>query len=334
MHGLSIVTTVKAPVSTICHFLDYHIGLGVCRFYLFFDDSDGVASKFIGDRYANRVVTFDCTQDYWTRLHGFDRPDNVERRQRLNADLALSLARRHGDEWISHIDVDEYIFIDKGDLESLLKGVEKDNNIIRMDVLEAIPSSINTSNIFDIRHFKSLPFYVEIGNSSYSLSCRLRRSALFLFYRCVFLLLGKILRVPSFRSGLYNFYNAHWIGKSIVRVTEEVVSLRLHFPWFAAGMKVRVYTTTNCATLHFESCTYSEWLEKWLRRSTDEGFAAALDDRQRSIFGSFLDCSMDEKKLKRLYANLYIYQASQLELFRRLGLVREIDMKRRVECEG
>lgn len=326
MLTVSIVTTAKAPLDAIFRHVDYHLQIGVCRCYLFLDDSDPASSAPIKERYADRVVVHECTASYWMDTHHLPRPDSVEERQRLNADYALSLARHNGDNWIAHIDIDEFIYVSSGALPNELNAMPG-KNVVRMDVLEAIPPALETADLFDITDFKALPFDVSFKDSSYSASCRLRRCCQAAFYRVLFAV-GKRLGLSSMRHGFHYFYNAHVIGKCITRVTDDVESLRLHFPRLKPGAMIKIDASARCMLMHFESCTISEWIGKWQRRRSKEGFAAALDPRQSAIFAQFEVHATEQKGLEGLYRSLYLYAEAELKALRLFGLVKKIDLQR------
>jgi len=77
--------------------------------------------------------------------------------------------------------------------------------------------------------------------------------------------------------------------------------------------------------MHFESCSFAEWVVKWQRRSSRDGFAAALDRRQLVIFEQFAACGGDTAKLEALYRSLYLYSGDELAFLGRLGLVETLD---------
>lgn len=320
MPKISMVTTVKSSIAVICHFLDHHLALGARQIHVFLDDADAADVDALRRRYDRGVSVLLCDAAYWRSVHGVDRPENVEARQRMNADHALALARRDGDDWIAHVDIDEYLRV-QGSLPAVLAAMPADTNVVRMDVLEAIPRALEMHDVFDIRHFKFLPYAVSLGDASYRLSDRVRRAIVLLFDRLV-LSLGNKTGETGARHGFHNFYNAHMMGKCITRVSADVRTLRLHFPWFVQGVRARVRSTPDCRMMHFESCSFSEWVQKWRRRSSREGFAAALDRRQLDIFERFAACAGDQQRLEALYRDLYIYSAAELRWLERFGLVK------------
>jgi hypothetical protein len=324
MAKVSIVTTVKAPFDSICHYLDHHLRIGAHRIYLFLDDSEPVSVQALRQKYPQGVVVHDCDASYWRDTHGIGRPDDVETRQRKNADYALSLAREAHEDWIAHLDIDEYVHVDGARLPAVLDAMPEAVRVVRMDVLEAIPQALELENVSDIRFFKSIPFSVPLNDADYPLTERVRRWIVLRFDQALFAF-GKALGISAARQGFHNFYNAHVMGKSITRVSGEVTALRLHFPWHVEGTDVQVRATRHCRMMHFESCSFSEWVTKWRRRSSREGFAAALDRRQKVIFDDFAACEGDRTKLEDLYRRLYFYSAAELEWLRRLRLVETID---------
>jgi hypothetical protein len=326
MQTMSIVSTIKASLSEIIEFIEYHLGLGVQHFYIYLDDSDDVTtSNVLSIRYADHITTINCSSAYWFVAHHIARPDSVERRQTLNAMNALDCARTRGDTWIAHIDVDEYIYLSGCSLAELLAS-SQNADVIRMGVYEAIPNSLAEHRKIDIRYFKHIPFDIAIRHSGYPFMTAIRHRGLHQFYRVLFFVFGRLANVPGFNRGFYNFYNAHSIGKSITRVSEAVHSLNLHGPSFKEGYRPKLTCFQKCFLLHFESHSFDAWLKKWSRRSLPEGYAAGLDGRQKQIWDIFQSDQSDIQNLESVYKSIYCIDPLERRLFQFFRCVRCIDL--------
>ena len=120
----AIVCTLRLPEfagSTLDSYIRWHVHIGFEHLFLFVDDpTRDVVSLAIGDAWPRELVTVirrdaklkerqevECT--LWGDLGRFYE-DEVQARQSLNAELAVSMARARNLRWLLHIDVDELFY--------------------------------------------------------------------------------------------------------------------------------------------------------------------------------------------------------------------------------
>lgn len=100
-----IVSTIKAPIRDIQNFCAHHLQLGAHRIYLYLDDPDQPGMDLLQAHPKLRVRS--CSGHYWKRHLG-RRPAKHQNRQVANA--AHAYARRTEVDWLTHIDVDEFLW--------------------------------------------------------------------------------------------------------------------------------------------------------------------------------------------------------------------------------
>ena len=208
--SVAIVTTVMAPEKMISDFLDYHRVIGVSRAYLYLDDPDPIAMVRLRQKFGDWVTFLECDAAYWQSTHGVPRPTAVETRQRLNSQNAVRLAKENRDDWICHIDIDEYIYPDKVRLPELLNAIRESITVIRMPVLEAVPRRLELfQGVSELSYFKNAPFPISLGDKRYKIKTRLERGIVTLWQKFIFLALGRLLNLKPFRRGYWQYYNGH-----------------------------------------------------------------------------------------------------------------------------
>src|SRR5262249_41683182 len=131
--AICLVCTLRAPLSEVMMFVNYHLNIGIDKLVLFFDDPNDPAIDSLID--YSQVTCIPCDEGHWLKVSN-RRPSTIEERQIANATLALEMAKESGCDWITHIDSDELIYPD-GEIARIL--AEARGNIVRFDLREAVP---------------------------------------------------------------------------------------------------------------------------------------------------------------------------------------------------
>lgn len=141
-----IVSTIKAPIDDIQTFCAHHLELGAHRIYLYLDDPDqeGVDSLKAHPKLRVRL----CHQHYWDTNLG-KRPAKHQNRQVANA--AHAYGRRVEVDWLTHIDVDEFLWPHLP-LPDQLAALPDDTLVARIRPAEALSDASHS----DVTHFKKL----------------------------------------------------------------------------------------------------------------------------------------------------------------------------------
>lgn len=120
---VAIVTTQRSWKPESEPWANYHLSLGFTKIYVFVDDG---RTDYLPSSPAVQLIP--CSREYWEshtpklwqhyladvrRDYGaqdFGSPENLTKRQVLNANAGLALAIADGIDWILHIDDDEYFW--------------------------------------------------------------------------------------------------------------------------------------------------------------------------------------------------------------------------------
>lgn len=291
--GLCTVTTLRATLKEILPFVNYHLNVGIDHMFLFFDDPADAAAKALAEN--PRVTCILCTPEHWAELGKrqtswlpeFDgsKPPLIEDRQRLNATAALKLARSRHFDWIAHIDADELLYARNG-LRALLDHVHSSVDFIRFPVLEAVASDSNGTNpMQSINLFKVAEFRVSEAGGQPTIGTRLRAFARRIGHR----LKRTVAKLTAARSIFTNngLIIGHSFGKSFVRTGSNVSYLKLHLPMACPGSTLRFTIARQGYLLHFDSCNFNQWYEKWRRRCDGTGTAGTMGPHRHKQFIRF-----------------------------------------------
>lgn len=294
---LCAVTTLRAPLSETIDFIIYHLNIGYDHLFLFFDDpNDAVINEVCNNA---RLTCISCDSLHWNNV-GCKKNSKIEVRQQKNADLALLWAREQGFDWISHIDSDELIYSVKP-IKTVLSSLSKSVTHLWLPTREAVPDKLEYSKPYqEISLFRVLPSR-EFNH-----------------------FMGK--NIDAFYNG--EFLRGHE-GKSIVRVTDDVKSLVLHFPIFYNDAKSKLAVDCKVGLLHFDCYNFSAWYTKWERRLN--GMASAGGRKNRiEQFESFqqLYATKDIDRLKKMYKKMYFLDEKLIELLKKEGMLQNIVLDR------
>jgi hypothetical protein len=289
---LFTASTVKDTLPNLQRFVAGNLAGGVDHMVVFLDApgaTDPEAHEFLE---SHPSVTCIATDDGWWQG---DRPDQLNVRQRINANLAkAALSRFDWAEWVFHIDADEIAQIDR----DVLSGASRDAHVVRLAPLEAVAQ----------REWDGEPT---------------------LFKRLLdkddLILLQTLGVIDRPHNGAY--FHGHVDGKSGLRPALDLW-LTLHHvvdadktgqePWEHPGLRL----------LHYESFSGEEFVRKWTSileagptvnfRPAREPTAIAL----RTLIGKRLTAEQARPYLMRIFERT---TEDDLVTLRDLGLLEEID---------
>lgn len=102
-----IVSTIRAPALDITRFVAFHLDLGAAQIDIYLDEPNAKTAAYLAQQPAVRLIQ--CDAQYW---HG--KPEKAQRNHRLrqafNATQSYKTAQV---DWLTHIDVDEFILPDQ-----------------------------------------------------------------------------------------------------------------------------------------------------------------------------------------------------------------------------
>ncbi|QBF31362.1 glycosyltransferase family 2 protein [Thalassococcus sp. S3] len=99
-----LCATIKAPLSDVLSFVAYHLDQGAHRLYIYLDDADDETFRVLKAHPKVRPTL--CDAAWWDKRGG--RPVKHQVRQARNATHAYR--RRAEVDWLTHIDVDEFLW--------------------------------------------------------------------------------------------------------------------------------------------------------------------------------------------------------------------------------
>lgn len=146
MPSWAVVATVKAAEEKVLAFAAHHLSLGAARIFLYFDDPEDPAHEALA-RHA-RVTATRCTDAYWADRGG--RHDRHQNRQSRNARDAYA---RCSSDWLTHIDVDEFILPHRP-IPDVLADIPADTLVARLEPFEAMHNPHLPNDIYTAREFR------------------------------------------------------------------------------------------------------------------------------------------------------------------------------------
>lgn len=313
----AIATTLKCPIDQTIAFVNYYRNIGTDHIYLFFDDpEDPGAELFHND---NDVTATRCTQEYFKTFPS-DRFADVDyqyvtNRQSLNATNALFWSRVRGIDWITHVDVDELIYLDSGELKKKLTKTHF--NILRFTILEAVPERLEYGNFFhEIRHFKAPAAFHKIW-------LRYPINSIILW-----LLKSFGVRSPFAINDWY--FRGHYKSKCIVRTNLDILDMRVHEPRFEKRhLEIR---TRRVFLLHYDSCGFDFWKERWDFKITGKGRPKFFSHRRKIVqhMVQLLTRDASNEELIDSYEKLHYISVRDTRILKLFGLIKNIELNKQL----
>lgn len=286
---LTTVSTVRDTRANIEKFVARNLAGGVDHLFVVLDEPTGEVVEFLDDHPHTTAIS---TDDEWWRGR---RPDQLGRRQKMNANLVKSVLSRLGwAEWLFHIDGDEALRVDRAELAALPPEVE----FLRAMPLEAVSRS---EPVASPTTFKRLLNKDELA---------------------LLVTLGLIQKQAN-----HYYFHGHVNGKSGMRLHTDRWH-GVHAVWDDDRETQDAPEPAWLRLLHFESHSMEEFVRKWralLSSGQRAGFRAARASTARS-FAAIQDSDMApevaEKYLRRIFELTVLDDVDTLS---ELGLLVELD---------
>jgi hypothetical protein len=283
------VSTVKDTLENVQRFVRGNLAGGVDHMIVFLDAATPDVEAWLA---TQEHVTFVVTDRSWWQG---DRPQLLNRRQRLNANLgraALSLS--DWATWVFHIDADEVAQIDR----AVLDAVPAHRPAVRLEPREVV-SELEPAG-FPTR-FKRL-----LGDDELQLLVTLG-----------------LLAEPT--NSL--FYRSHIAGKIGVRPCLDLV-LKFHNAIDDSGSVLQAVSDPGLTVLHYESFSGDEFVRKWTNMITSGptiNFGAhrmKIATALRVLVTSDLSAPLKAKYLTQIYRD---HMEDPVEALGDLGFLVEVD---------
>ncbi len=282
------VSTVKDTLPRVQRFVTDNLAGGVDHMFVLLD---GSAPEVRGWLDEQPTVTCVRTDRAW--WHG-DRPQQLNDRQRINANAILGVLARLGwASWLFHVDGDEVVQLDRERLAAAPESV----GAVRLGVLEAVARP----------HWDGMPTWFKRPLTEAEL-----------------VLLTTLGVIDKPRNGTY--FHGHTDGKCGVRPVPGAW-LTLHDPIDDAGSELATYVDAGLRVLHYESYSGEEFVRKWSAMAS-AGTVRFRPARQsihqavKALLDQDLPQEVTERYLMRIFEET---TADDLTALRELGLLVEAD---------
>ncbi len=298
MDTIGIVSTVKAPISQLYLFVNYHLNIGVDHIFLFFDDPEDIGiSSF--SRYG-QVTTIGCSTEYWDKRSG-SRPVSIEERQSVNVNQGAEYLSLKSCKWLIHIDCDELINASRP-LNELLSNFNVD--VVRFTVLEAVAEQEICKNIFVPSLFK------KQGHKE------------------IIYLAKKIGWFQAFFDGEY--FRGHSASKAAVRIAPKLMGkYGIHGPKESPNITIR--KTDSIELLHFDCVSIDEWKLKWDRRIDGSGLALQMRENRRKQMRLYENAKSEgDNSLSLLFKKMHGIRKIERPILFFLRLLKRIKIDKRL----
>lgn len=236
-----VVATIKAPVGDILDFCAHHLDQGAHRLFIYLDDDNRDALRILSEHPKIRPILTDET--YWKRL-GMKRRIKHQSRQFENARHAYG---RAGDvDWLTHIDVDEFLWPLDRPLADQLAELPTHCLCARIRPVEALAGGGDTT------HFKG-----------YSLRQPKRRNETARIY-------------PTFGAHLNGGFLSHVAGKMIYRTGVEGLKVQIHNVFVGDEMNPGQQELEGTQLLHLHAKSWEDFISAFRYRLEKGSYRSEL----------------------------------------------------------
>ncbi|MDX1780366.1 MAG: glycosyltransferase family 2 protein [Thalassovita sp.] len=237
-----VVATIKAPVTEILDFCAHHLDIGAHRMFIYLDDDNHDAFRILSDHPKIRPSLTDDA--YWKRL-GMKRRVKHQSRQFENARHAYA---RAGDvDWLTHIDVDEFLWPLDRSLADQLADLPSDCLCARVRPLEALAGGEG-----GITHFKG-----------FSLKQPRRRNQTARIY-------------PTWGKYLNGGFLSHVAGKMIYRTGVEGLKVQIHNVFVGEKMNPGHQELERTQLLHMHAKSWEDFITAFRYRLEKGSYRSEL----------------------------------------------------------
>lgn len=229
-----VVATVKASVREVLEFSAHHLDIGADQIIIYLDDAN--KDSFDALNKNPKIKPILCNHAYWKSTKGW-RPKFQEVRQSTNATHAYQ--NIEGLNWLTHIDVDEFIVSDKEISQTLGE----------------LPQNCKTARVFPVESMSDDATCVT--SETFFKACHrnadIRRKETQQIY-------------PEFGKYLGGGFLSHTIGKMFFRTGINQLDVRIHNV-FVDGKSNPDVVQLDCAELyHVHARNWQDWYKRFPKR--------------------------------------------------------------------
>jgi hypothetical protein len=291
-----VTATIRGPVTDTLRWVRYHRSIGVDHVTVVLDDPADPAFDLLSEIEGVLPVRGDSGHRARTGVAA-DAP--IEARLHANAEFGFRIARDRGCAWSIALDGDELLDTRDG-LRETLERFPDDELVARFPVLEAVPDRLEHDDPFvQVHTFRRLRSRHR-GRLAVALGCG-----------------------DAFFAGEY--LRGHRSGKSAVRTSADVVSMRSHVPVFASGPG-RGRTLERAWLLHYDCTSLAGFRRKWSWRRDSSATAVALRPARQAQGDAFARIAGDAAAEERLFRRLYFLTTRQRITLRAVGMLASVSL--------
>lgn len=292
-----VVATIRASEAEILRFVAYHLDLGAHRVFIYLDAPYPGAMAPLKGHPGVRVTL--CDDDYWRR-RGLDRPEQHQVRQARNAGDAY---RRAGDlDWLTHIDVDEFL-LPRRPVHEILGALPASIRLARMRPLELLAGG-------DGRAWKD---FIPAGPD------RARKvDALY----------------PTYGRYLRGGFLSHVAGKLFLRTGLPGIGLRIHNAFQGGERLSDGIELDSIGLLHRHTESWEDWRARYAFRLSQGSYRADLDPAAARDRGGmtkhdllrYLEATEGERGLRAFFAEVAEDSPVLRQRLESQGVLRLVDL--------
>jgi hypothetical protein len=288
-----LVATVLAPSVDVLRFAAYHLDAGAHRLYIYLDDPDADVYPLLKAHPKIRVQR--CDHAFWAKTVG-RRPVKHQVRQSENATHAYG--RKIETDWLTHIDVDEFITSNQK-IDSRLSTITPSTQCARMRPMEQLVGTSGTFKGF----VPSTPKRNSIVQDIY----------------------------PEFGSYIKGGFLSHVAGKLFVRTGINDLSWRIHNVFQGDVMNPNQIELDDLSLAHCHAKPWAEWLTSFRYRLEKGSYRADIPPAQKgahSLHDMFclLEETEGEAGLRRFYNEVAQDSPELQERLKSHDLLRHVDL--------
>jgi hypothetical protein len=314
--SFAISSTVKAPYDEVLWFAHYHLEAGASHIFLWLDDPSDPAAERIKDP---RITVTRCDSSHWDALGVEDR-GNIQARRSGNAIRALELAEGLGIDWVAVIDYDEILYSGRP-LTEVFSQVDDRVDVLRFEVWEAAMTRHDNPRPFeDVTYFKPHPLPLQVARAG---------SPMIYIQWVSFILRLFIAKLLGVRSATHKTFTVgHRSGKSAMRSRCRFPAIGSHAPVPSPDQTVVWRAARGAALLHFDTCDYSGWKQKWNARQSGSLQWVGRDHRRRYMDDYQLAVKGGDESLREFFITTKGLTPRTCNILTMLGLLKKVSLRK------
>lgn len=299
----ALVITVKNEARLLRNNLLYHHAIGVEKAFVYFDDTTDNGRDLIADLDFVEM-TDSVPEKKYAHLDFLEKftsnaAEHHTARQCLNTYDALLQCRKEGIAWLISIDADELVLpAIEGNINTLLKTVPEDHDLLHFETLEAIQRKERYNNVFAEEDL-------------------FKKQAKKKYPKIVKRFLARYKNVYNPFSSQYipfSFWYGHVLGKYAIRISADVVPHNVHRYKYRENKQIKEWLGGRL--LHFHAYDAEDFIKKF-RNFTSHPDTFLSGNRVESLKLLLRDvvnkAGYSEKELESYYTRNLMFSEKEVQ---------------------